>query len=313
MKFTDIKIVKADITKLEVDVIVNAANKSLLGGGGVDGAIHRAAGPKLLEECRKLHGAETGEAKITDGYNLPAKKIIHTPGPRWWGGDNQEAELLASCWRNSLALAKMGNFHSIAFPSISTGIYKFPLFQAANIAMRECVNFLQENPTYELEITVAAFDDRTKQAYQDGLSYALSRLVPTEKVNIDNSGIDKINLNQVFAFMFAFGGAMGTPGEVSVYINDGKIEELRGNYVYGSLDIDSLMEKLQFDKIDWGMFGDASNVPTGWNYIGLGAGNNLMVRDYIWQYMQQKCNSSAPHEIYSSFRDDILVAEWYKG
>ena len=130
-----IEIITADITKLDVDAIVNAANCSLLGGGGVDGAIHRAAGRELLETCRKFNGCETGEARITPGFKLPAKFVIHTPGPVWHGGNHNEAELLKNCYLNSLALAKENNCRTIAFPCISTGVYHFPKEQAARIAL----------------------------------------------------------------------------------------------------------------------------------------------------------------------------------
>jgi len=144
-----ISLLDADITKLEVDAIVNAANSTLLGGGGVDGAIHRAAGPELVDECRTLGGCPTGEARITKGYRLPAKFVIHTVGPVWHGGDRGEAELLASCYRTSLALAAANGVRSIAFPAISCGIYGYPSDEAARIAIREISAFLERESSIE--------------------------------------------------------------------------------------------------------------------------------------------------------------------
>ncbi len=161
-----IEIQEGDITKLKVDAIVNAANTSLLGGGGVDGAIHRAAGAELLEECRKLKGCQTGEAKITKGYKLPAKWVIHTVGPRWHGGQRKEDELLAGCYRNSLALAAEHDIRTIAFPSISTGAYGFPIEQAARIALTEIRNFLEGNTGFEKVITIC-FGKDDYQVYLD--------------------------------------------------------------------------------------------------------------------------------------------------
>ena len=161
-----IKIIKGDITKIKVDAIVNAANKTLLGGGGVDGAIHRAAGPKLLEECKKLGGCETGEAKITKGYNLPARYVIHTVGPIWQGGEYNEEENLASCYKNSLKLAVENKIKSIAFPSISTGVYGFPIEKAAPIALREVKNFLKRNRAIE-QVIFVLFSETDFQIYQN--------------------------------------------------------------------------------------------------------------------------------------------------
>jgi len=144
-----IRIVEGDITRQQVDAIVNAANTTLLGGGGVDGAIHRAAGPALLEECCKLGGCPTGQAKITKGYRLPAKWVIHTVGPVWHGGQHGEDELLASCYRSCFALANQHQIRTIAFPSISTGAYGFPMERAARIALTETKQFLAQNSSLE--------------------------------------------------------------------------------------------------------------------------------------------------------------------
>ena len=163
--------VLGDITKQRVDAIVNAANCSLLGGGGVDGAIHRAAGPELLEECRTLHGCETGKAKITGGYRLPAKYVIHTPGPVWHGGGKKEPELLASCYRSCLELAAENGCRTVDFPSISTGVYRFPLDRAASVAVATIADFLKAHPEIE-RVRMVCFDERTRASY-DAASAAL--------------------------------------------------------------------------------------------------------------------------------------------
>ena len=164
-----LSIVKGDIVKMKTDAIVNAANTSLLGGGGVDGAIHRAAGPELLAECETLNGCRTGEAKITKGYKLKAKYVIHTPGPIWRGGKWGEADLLANCYKNCLALAKENGVKTIAFPSISTGVYRFPVDQAAKIAVGEILAFLNQDASIE-QVTIVCFDDNTKEFYLDALA-----------------------------------------------------------------------------------------------------------------------------------------------
>ncbi len=163
-----IEIIQGDITKQAVDAIVNAANCSLLGGGGVDGAIHRAAGPELLAECRTLGGCKTGEAKITRGYNLPAKYVIHTPGPVWNGGNNGEADKLRSCYRNCLVLASENGCKTVDFPSISTGVYHFPLSKASEIAVKTISEYLFEHPEIE-RVRMVCFDARTKEYYEKAL------------------------------------------------------------------------------------------------------------------------------------------------
>jgi len=158
--------IKGDITQLKVDVVVNAANTGLLGGGGVDGAIHKAAGPELLEECKTLGGCETGQAKITKGYNLPAKYIIHAVGPVWKDGKHRENELLEAAYRNSLEIALKHGCKTIAFPAISTGVYNFPKRDAAEIAIRTCQQFLQEIDD-KMDITFVCFDDINYMVYKE--------------------------------------------------------------------------------------------------------------------------------------------------
>ena len=172
---TEFLAVQGDITREHgVQAIVNAANTSLLGGGGVDGAIHRAAGPELLEECRSLHGCETGDAKITKAYRLPCDYVIHTPGPRWKGGGYDERELLASCYYTSLQLCMEHGIRSVAFPSISTGVYHFPLQDAAEIAVWTAREFVTQNPEALDKILWVLFDSGTFEVYRAEIERACS-------------------------------------------------------------------------------------------------------------------------------------------
>jgi O-acetyl-ADP-ribose deacetylase (regulator of RNase III) len=164
-----IRLVEGDITREVADAIVNAANSTLLGGGGVDGAIHRAAGPELRAHCRTVGGCPTGEARITPGFNLPAKWIIHTVGPVWGGGDRREDQLLAGCYREVFALAARHGVRRIAFPSISTGAYRFPVERAARIAVAETVNALAAHPDIR-EVRFVCFDAATRAAYEEALA-----------------------------------------------------------------------------------------------------------------------------------------------
>jgi O-acetyl-ADP-ribose deacetylase (regulator of RNase III) len=165
MKKQRVELIKGDITSLEVDAIINAANKSLLGGGGVDGAIHKAAGPDLYKECAALSGCETGQSKMTSGYALKAKHIIHTVGPVWYGGYRDEPELLASCYQTSLAIAKKNRFRTVAFPGISTGVYGFPKDLAALIAVTETRRFIIKN-SYPEKVIFVAYDDESYENYR---------------------------------------------------------------------------------------------------------------------------------------------------
>jgi O-acetyl-ADP-ribose deacetylase len=167
-----IEVVQGDITKLDVDAIVNAANTSLLGGGGVDGAIHRAAGPELVQECRMLHGCKTGEARITRGYRLPARWVIHTVGPVWQGGQAGEDALLASCYRESLKLARDRELSTVAIPAISTGVYRFPVHRAARIAAAETAAFLRANPLPE-RVMLVCFGDEARREYLTAVQQAV--------------------------------------------------------------------------------------------------------------------------------------------
>jgi O-acetyl-ADP-ribose deacetylase (regulator of RNase III) len=164
-----IDVINADITTLQVDAIVNAANESLLGGGGVDGAIHHAAGSKLLEECKTIGGCPTGEARLTKGYSLPAKYVIHTVGPVWRGGTDREDELLAACYRHSMSLALRTRIRSIAFPAISTGVYGFPMDRAARIAAEEVHRFLETYPDFE-RVIFCCFGDEPTRIYTEAVA-----------------------------------------------------------------------------------------------------------------------------------------------
>jgi O-acetyl-ADP-ribose deacetylase (regulator of RNase III) len=168
-----IEVVQEDITTLAVDAIVNAANSSLLGGGGVDGAIHRAAGPELLAECRTLGGCPPGQAKITKGYRLKARYVIHTVGPVWWGGGYDEDEVLASCYRNSLSLALEHGLKTVAFPAISTGVYSFPVDRAARIAAREVRRFLEEHDLPE-QVMLVCFSEGALQEFSAAVEEAFA-------------------------------------------------------------------------------------------------------------------------------------------
>lgn len=168
-----LRITLGDITKIEADAIVNAANTSLLGGGGVDGAIHRAAGPKLLAECRMLSGCKTGQAKITKGYQLPAKYVIHTPGPVWNGGKKKEEQFLKNCYENCLKLAAEHGCRTVAFPSISTGIYQFPLEKASIIAVGTILEFLVLHP--DMDVQMICWDRETFQYYKNALAMAKNK------------------------------------------------------------------------------------------------------------------------------------------
>ena len=169
-----LSIIKGDIVRMKCDAIVNAANTSLLGGGGVDGAIHKAAGKELLEECITLKGCKTGEAKITQGYKLNAKYVIHTPGPIWRGGGYGEAELLRNCYRSCLALAVENGIETISFPSISTGVYRFPKDYAAEIAITEISDFLKNNSSVKL-VKLVCFDEDTVKIYKEAYDNIINR------------------------------------------------------------------------------------------------------------------------------------------
>ena len=173
MKSSIIEITQGNIILMEVDAIVNAANTTLLGGGGVDGAIHRAAGPELLDECNALNGCETGDAKITKAYNLPAKFIIHTVGPVWKDGNNKESELLSNCYKKSLELSQINDIKSIAFPSISTGAYHFPISTACRIAIKETIDYVEQN-AHLSKVMFVCFSSDDLHEYQAAFEEAVN-------------------------------------------------------------------------------------------------------------------------------------------
>ncbi len=301
-------IIEEDITRLEVDAIVNAANPSLLGGGGVDGAIHLVAGPELLEECRRLKGAETGEAKITKGYRLPSKYVIHTVGPIWKDGSDNEAQKLASCYRRSLALAYENNLHSIAFPSISTGAYRYPVEKAAYVAMETIVEFLQFNPDAHMKVIFVAFDRYTEKIYEQGLISVLKEIVYANAENISDCDIESIGEKNVRAFTLSEGGGMGASGCLCLYIlTDEGMKIVFGNLVYDNLDIENLKEKIPvLSKIDVGVCG-GSVIPEGWQSFYMGMGNHLVVQNDIAENVTRYLKNRECEWLYE-YHDALLLA-----
>lgn len=209
---TEVRVWQGDITRLAVDAIVNAANSSLLGGGGVDGAIHRAAGAELVAACRLLHGCKTGEAKITRGFRLPAAHVIHTVGPVWRGGDNGEAELLASCYRRSLALAEQAGAASVAFPAISCGIYGYPLEQAAAIAVEEVCRQRPAHSSLE-EIVLVAFDSSMAESANAGYLHNPAPEYPALAMRRGWEGTVLLRVHVL---------ASGSPSEIQVQKSSGR-------------------------------------------------------------------------------------------
>ena len=303
-----------NITELDVDCIVNAANKSLLGGGGVDGAIHRAAGPGLLQECRTLHGCETGEAKITKGYQLPANYVIHTVGPIYSGHPKDEKKLY-SCYYNSLELAKKNDIHSIAFPAISTGVYGYPLKEAVVVAMNAISAWLAENEEYKMAIILCCFDQNTYDAYDSFIQRQQKKDFAESKeiIELHNEDLQRELFADVLFFKLAEGGAMGRPGEVIFYRKNG--EKYWFNYVYDDIDMEKVeqlfppLSECKFCLAD--MDGEE---PKGWKYVNLGAGNHLLVADEVYEEFRKRIgNVRSLGEIYQKWMkvaDELLLINY---
>ena len=285
-----------DITKLDVECIVNAANKSLLGGGGVDGAIHRAAGPKLLEECRTLGGCHTGEAKITGGYKLKARYIIHTVGPRYKEKDPKCAEKLRNCYYNSLELAKKHDIHTIAFPAISTGVYGYPAEEAAAIALKTVSGWLSENPDYGMAVILSCYSQKMYETYQRAIRRFHMRFI-----DFPLEAYDQVKPEEIFAFSLAEGGAMGCPNEIIfVREREGMVEYLVSSVNEG---ISKLVPWL--DSLNCGLFGEVSGVGEGWKHVDLGMGNHLFLREELYIKVNPKFEGMRPPEIYQAWRDAV--------
>ena len=284
-----------DITKLDVECIVNAANRSLLGGGGVDGAIHRAAGPKLLEECRTLGGCNTGEAKITGGYNLKAKYIIHTVGPIWQKNDPYCEQELCSCYTNSLELAKAHGIHSIAFPAISTGAYGYPADEAAAAALKTVSGWLKENEDYGMTVIFSCFDEDMYNTYQKAF-----RRFHMSFVRFPPEAYDSVEPEEIVAFSLAEGGAMGCPNEmIFVRRKDGMVEFLESWVNERITELVPWLAELRCSSPG------VSGTGRGWRHVDLGAGNHLFLQTALYKSVSPKFKGLHPSRIYQAWPDAV--------